>query len=355
MRYRIPLHTLFAHRSFLIALSTFLIALFSSLITLSSCSDSALDAVLDQHQPITVEFCLAGNKGDFIDTRISDTNQAPDYLYAFMVFEGEGRQRVMTKVYHTSATGEDNSISWSMVSGNRFSTKVSFTLPEGFGFTPTVARAYLVASLQPLLLSTGGRAIDPNSLTEDMICHMITDGRKDASGNDLSLRDIYSTPCNLTSAGRYYVTAVPSATGNIVFGSDKAPVILYHIASRIDVSWEPRVPESGKAVGVATVYDAPAQGYVFLPTANVYGVSYTRPLVYTPEVYDYMPTPHIVTLLSDDYGSDTGSAYAYFLQPQDNRAVIDVHCINSPSKSFTTDGHEADECFTSWHKIRVRL
>lgn len=209
----------------------------AALFCLTACSDDK-DEMMTNEGPATVEFILANDEGDFVTRAtgdsylLSDDFQEPDYLYVFMVLNSAEGRTILAKLITRSNDG----LNWSR-KPNRYTTSVSFILPDNVDLSKTSsARAYLIASKQPMPLDITGvdfsSMTQSASVTEEKIRNMTF-----TLNADLNLRDVYSTPFNLREEGIYYVTANSITENQIRFGSGSKPIILYHVAARVDVIW----------------------------------------------------------------------------------------------------------------------
>lgn len=214
--------------------------LLAALFCLSACSEDEEFVETANNSPATAEFVLTGDVSDFITTRaddnaflLSDNFQKPEYLYVFMSLNAPSGRTILAK----TLTG----LSWNQ-SGNSYETSVSFPLPDNIDLLATTsARAYIVASKDPIEIT--GANIQPGSMIQTNLTEKDIRSLTFNAAN-VSLRDVYSTPCNNLShvsneGGEYYVTAHQQdiSEKKIRFGSRQRPIKLYHVAARVDFIW----------------------------------------------------------------------------------------------------------------------
>ena len=321
-----------------------------AMLTFTACNnEDSVSAPVDG--PLVVEFNIS-SEGDDIVTRAADNEfplienepfETPQHLYSFVVLDNGSSKKIFYKLIEGA---------WEKAA-NKYLKTVQFVLDENSlnGFVPTSARAYFVASAQRPKFTIDG--LEPtnlfqSNLTEDKIKDMIVDGSEDADGAAFNVRDIYSTPYNLQKNGAYYVTATSVSSNNVVFGSANDPVVLYHVAAKVDFVWNTAkgVNDFYLTKGI-TAFNIPSQGYVFRPTENVKDKTYDS---YTPT--KVLTAEDVVTNSS----KNKGRAYAYVLQPDNHKVEYDIYTNKVILSAIATPDLNANSSiYASWFKIKFTL
>lgn len=207
----------------------------------------------------------------------------PRYAYIFIVFrEKQGGYDVHailgqdlydgksgdSEVWQPVNTGADGDIIYRCLINFTENTPVLGTIDQ--------CRVYAAVSKVPLTLKTGGSIIDNSHLPTD---EAQVRGITFTVDDDLQaeLQNIYSTPCNYLIDETYY------AQFDIWHGHPSAEIILYHVASKVDLMWN--VPEEAQTEIHVTKIKAKnlfqGDSYLFKSTENIHS-QFTDLDGYTP-------------------------------------------------------------------------
>lgn len=235
-------------------------------ITVAACSSD--DDVAEPEQgvsmPVTLRFPASGATRAPGDPGSEPGINLPRYAYIFTVIKNGAAEEVIcqqenltpalwqkdTWVAGTDDPQTDGDYVW-FYSGN-----ITVDLPD----VRTEGRIYAAVSYEPITFT--------NPTTEDGVKALKVDFTNAGTPySDYSvLRDVYSTPCDYSIGGNYYGTVQHISTRR-----PSANLLLYHVASRVDILWNVREDVQANV----QVKDMQLQNlkykdcYLFRPTMNV--------------------------------------------------------------------------------------
>jgi len=296
------------------------------------------------------------------DPGVDEEFLKPTKLWVFVVADQETEQFVYAVRYSTLEN------QWTLSSDNKtlyFSDSriVNF---EGLDLSklPDI-RAYLVAShdafsfdrelVPPAADFVATRQnIDENALTHISINAVYSDSY-------ISLRDVYSTPYNLSTSwedlnkkgGSYYGTVDKRYfEAGIINVSDT----LYHVAAKADFQWNPETSNSQPNVVRGIVLNnLPTKGYAFRPTENPTSVgTYSKLLLGNFAADDQNDAVEVTP------GNQwSGRAYTFMFQPgnnvldytfttKNNASAGGYHGVADPANVVNSTNAGV---FASWYKV----
>lgn len=198
------------------------------------------------------------------------------------------------------------------------------------------------------------------------------------NGYGFSLRDVYSTPYNLSSSWsklpnpsedrtNYYGTVtniVSLGTGGIISMSDT----LYHTAAKVDFQWNATDPVQENVMVNAVIKNAPSQGYLFKPAQTVSAGTYSKVLLRGGSVSASDMNNSHAARYSDAQEVNAGNqwngrAYTYVLQPGDLNYSLTTSlggntshtAYISESNGITHNNGTTNDIFAAWYKLDFQI
>ena len=280
----------------------------------------------------------------------------PLYLYIYAcVYEKDGsntsKYELLTDTIGPVSSGEDDSkTKWTLKEEDtqdehwEKNVAVTFKIDKTFDATQGVSRVYAIASR--VHLGVGGKKVLPTNYTS-----------VEAMTLDLSaftsdeLKDIYSTPLGDTNNG-----VITSTTNNNVTTLTCSAVRLYHVAAKVDFTWEVASKiQSTTELASITCTGLPTTCKVFEPTNNptgtgsciVLGTSNSSSTSTTPSPSD--PVNEV------NAGNKwLGRAYAFMLQPPTGEISYIVKFGGTSGrneKSASIKPTKLNDKFTGWYRV----
>ena len=332
---------------------------------------------VDVTLPVSTEVTtrVAGDPG------LAEFFERPRYLSLFLAV-GDPTTPTDNPVYYYSipcAQTDWERSSDSLVFRGRFNQLVNWDTDPGVALRADLpVRAYMVASFDAYLTDPVIQTDNWNKVTNAGFCESrlidlqfyATSTTRGYSG--FSLRDIYSTPYNL-SADLYQPITAADRTGyyatvnQIVFGGD-ANVIsindtLYHTAAKVDFRWNTSSPSQENVMVSAVIDNAPGKGYLFRPAETVSGVTtYSKVLLRGGSVTaDDLNQQHEARYADAEEvsaGSQwSGRAYTYILQPGALQYTLTTSLGGSTSGSATppSDNATTNRIFAAWYLLPFNI
>lgn len=356
---------------------------------MTACNDddaaSSVQVTLRYELALPVESSQSATSTRAGDPGIAEYFERPQLLYLFLA-EGDPTTPSANGVYfyNIPCTQSDwTRSSDSLVFRGKFSQLVDWDPEVGISSNLKL-RAYLVASYDLITTTTAigvneyNKVNSPAGFTEsDLLDLQFFASSTDASYL-LSLRDVYSTPYNLTYEGGLAKLANADAdrtgyygTVTDIAGSGSTGVItikdtLYHTAAKVDFQWHSASVSQSNVMQSAIIDNAPQRGYLFRPAATVSGVpTYTKVLLgnssLADDAADDMNDTHSAryadATLADATNQWSGRAYTYALQPGDLYFTLTTsmggsssHSVEKPAGNGTTN-----DIFAAWYKLDFNL
>lgn len=344
---------------------------------LGACSEKE---IIEANSPLTLEVKLAVPAEESFGSRtlgdpgIEEEFLAPTHLWVFLAADTKHSQLVYATHFTTAESA------WTLSADGRvyqYNDRRILTFDGLDLYEKPEIRAYLVASHEPISF-TGASLIDPSedgqvavqTITEEQLTRLCFNVRYGTKGNMkyINLRDVYSTPYNLSSSwgdtnkggGEYYGT-VPQD----YFVASVISVVdtLYHVASKIDFQWTAATSNAQPNVAKSIVLEQlPATGYVFRPTENATGISFTE--TYKKALLGAASADDTSCSVSLTPGNQwNGRAYTYVLQPGNDILHYNFTTKNNaPSGGYQGVANPSDvvrsemsEVFASWYKVNLRI
>ena len=227
---------------------------------------------------------------------------------------------------------------------------VTFKIQKEFDATQGVSRVYAIASR--VHLGVGGKKVLPTNYNRDTDKSTVEAMTLDLSAfTSDELKDIYSTPLGDTNNG-----VITSTTNNNVTTLTCSAVRLYHVAAKVDFTWEVASKiQSTTELASITCTGLPTTCKVFEPTNNptgtgsciVLGTSSSSSTSTTPSPSD--PVNEV------NAGNKwLGRAYAFMLQPPTGEISYTVTYNGSAKKTDTKTSitpTTLNDKFTGWYRV----
>lgn len=342
-----------------------LLALFAASCEKDDVLNSANEVTLNLNLAIPVEMPDSRTLGD---PGIDEAFQAPTVLWLFLACD----QYDFHQVYSAKINTTD--ADWSLSSDNKtfYYSDNRLCSFDGLDLSknPDI-RAYLVAShdafsfvqelVPPSTDEVKGKTlpITIQTIDENMLTHLQIYA-KYATGY-INLRDIYSTPYNLTTnwddknvnGGTYYGTVDKEF---YEVGMINVSDTLYHVAAKADFQWNPETSNFQPNVAKSIVLNnLPSYGYVFRPTENPSSATkYTKLLLGNASANDTSDATEV------NAGNQwSGRAYTFMFQPangvlnytfttKNNEAAGGYQGVADPADVVNSSNSGV---FASWYKV----
>ena len=285
--------------------------------------------------------------------------EQPLYLYVYAcVHEKDGSSssyELLTETITPASSGEDDSkTKWTLMgedTENERWTKnvdVTFKIKKEFDGTDNskVSRVYAIASREDL--GSNGKNLLPTTYTRTTDKSTVESMTLDLSGfTSDQLKDIYSTPLGQNDNG-----VIKSTTNNNVTTLTCSTVRLYHVAAKVDFTWEVASDkQSTTELASITCTGLPTTCKVFEPTNN--------PTTSTADVLLLGTSSSTPTPVNEVNAGNKwlGRAYAFMLQPPtDGKISYKVTYGGSGNKTATTSSITPDQTtyskvFTGWYRV----
>jgi hypothetical protein len=313
------------------------------------------------------------------DPGIAEFFERPRYLSLFLAV-GEPTTPSANQVYFFNIPCSQSD--WkrsadSLVFVGRFSQIISWD-PE-VSITPSTSmRAYMVASFdayttEPIVQVNNYHKVTNTGFTESALIDMQFYASSALGGyTGFSLRDIYSTPYNLSET-RFNVVPADNRTGYYgtvkqVVGSGTAGIIsitdtLYHTAAKVDFQWNTATASQENVMVSATVDNAQTRGYLFRTAETIPGVpTYSKVLLRGGNVTaDDMNQGHAARYADAEevsVGSQwSGRAYTYVLQPGDLSFTVTTSEGGATSATVQRpqSNGNTNDIFAAWYKLPFNI
>lgn len=339
-------------------------------------ADSQLTLSLDVILPVNSAVETTRTIGD---PGLAEFFERPNHLYLYLAI-GEPKTPADNPVYlYHYETGQDR---WtrsadSLIFQSSMSMDVSWdkTIPLKEDMK---CRAYMVASFDPIMTD---KIIACNSVHKvaNMNEKELLDLKFYASSSSNnyrtpSLRDVYSTPYNLSEGWGLMANADADRTGYYGTVSDirvigdagiiKVSDTLYHTAAKIDFQWNAKDPVQANKMVNAIVNNAPSLGYLFRPACTANDGTYRKVLLDggdIPSGVNDLNNDHqarYANAMSVNVGNQwSGRAYTYVLQPGNLNYTLTTteggthdHTTTRPNSNGMTN-----EIFAAWYKLDFNL
>ena len=313
------------------------------------------------------------------DPGIAEFFERPRYLSLFLAV-GEPTTPSDNKVYFFNIPCSQSD--WmrsadSLVFVGRFSQIISWD-PDVTISSSTSMRAYMVASFdayttEPIVQVNNYHKVTNTGFSESDLINMQFYASSALGGyTRFSLRDIYSTPYNL-SEKRFNVVPADNRTGYYgtvkqLVSSGDASIIsvvdtLYHTAAKIDFQWNAASAAQENVMVSATVDNAPTRGYLFRTAETVPGITtYSKVLLRGGSVTaDDLNQGHVARYADAEevsVGSQwSGRAYTYVLQPGDLSFTVTTSAGGSTSATVQrpASNGSTNDIFAAWYKLNFQI
>ena len=277
----------------------------------------------------------------------------PLYLYIYAcVYEKDGTiltHELLTDTIGPVPSGEDDSkTKWTLKEEDtqdehwEKNVAVTFKIDKTFDATQGVSRVYAIASR--VHLGVGGKKVLPtnyNSSTDKSTVEAMTLDLSDFTSDEL--KDIYSTPLGDTNNG-----VITSTTNNNVTTLTCSAVRLYHVAAKVDFTWEVASKiQSTTELASITCTGLPTTCKVFEPTKN--------PTTNTADVLLLGASADNPVNEVNAGNKWLGRAYAFMLQPPSPGTIsYTVKFGGTPGrndKSASIKPTKLDDVFTGWYRV----
>ena len=276
----------------------------------------------------------------------------PLYLYIYAcVYEKDGNtstHELLTDTIGPVPSGEDDSkTKWTLKEEDtqdehwEKNVAVTFKIEKTFDAAQGVSRVYAIASR--VHLGVGGKKVLPTdypSSTDKSTVEAMTLDLSAFTSDEL--KDIYSTPLGDTNNG-----VITSTTNNNVTTLTCSAVRLYHVAAKVDFTWEVASKiQSTTELASITCTDLPTTCKVFEPTNNptgtgsciVLGTSADNPVNEVNAGNKWL-----------------GRAYAFMLQPPSPGTISYTVKFGGTSgrneKSASIKPTTLNDKFTGWYRV----
>ena len=319
------------------------------------------------------------------DPGIAEFFERPQLLYLFLA-EGDPTTPSANNVYFYNipcSQSDWTRSSDSLVFLGKFSQMVDWD-PEVSISSSLQLRAYMVASFdiitttQAIGTNEYNKVTTPAGFTESDLLNLQFYASATDGTYSLSLRDVYSTPYNLTYSGGltklsnadadrtgYYGT-VTEIAGSGASGVIAIKDTLYHTAAKVDFQWHATTISQSNVMQSAIIDNAPRQGYLFRPAATVSGVqTYTKVLLgnsaladgAADDMNDTHAARYADATLADATNQWSGRAYTYVLQPGDLDYTLTTSegGSNPRSVSKPVGNGTTNDIFAAWYKLDFNL
>lgn len=270
--------------------------------TASACSDhDGLDGLENNQLTLSMDVVLAAdntaNQTRMVgDPGLAEFFEKPQHLYLFLAVGDPttpGSNPVYCYQFETSQSKWTRSADSLVFKGRELQT---VNWDSSIQLTSDLkCRAYMVASFDaitfnPLISCNDVNKVVSGPTTERELLDLkfyAYAGQKDFS--NLSLRDVYSSPYNLSQSW----TKMPNASTNrtsyygtvtdIKVNNGKGLIsindTLYHTAAKVDFQWNAQSHTQSNVMVNALVDNAPNQGYLFRPSETVSAGTYSKVLL----------------------------------------------------------------------------
>lgn len=342
----------------------------------AACHDDDDSVTATQSVTLNVDLALPADQGSRTmgDPGVEEIFLPPTQLWVFLAAQTKHAELVYAARF---STPED---AWILSADGKvyqYNDKRIMTFDGLDLFDQPEIRAYLVASHEPLSFTgvslnvpaEDGQAAK-QTITEAQLTRLCFNTRYGTRGNMhyISLRDVYSTPCNLskdwtltTPCSSDYYGTVPEEyfVASIISVVDT----LYHVAAKVDFQWTASTSNAQPNVAQGIVLNRlPATGYVFRPTENANPGSYSA--VYSKSLLGSQTADDMSAAVAVTPGNQwNGRAYSYMLQPANNILNYTFTTKNNASKGGyqgVADPRDAvkgwtSSVFASWYKVDLLI
>ncbi|MBE6331337.1 MAG: hypothetical protein E7070_03385 [Bacteroidales bacterium] len=319
------------------------------------------------------------------DPGIAEFFERPQLLYLFLA-EGDPTTPSANNVYFYNipcSQSDWTRSSDSLVFRGKFSQLVDWDPEVGISSNLKL-RAYLVASydlittVDAIGVNEYNKVTKPAGFTESDLLDLQFFASLSDGSYSLSLRDVYSTPYNLTYDGGLAKLANADAdrtgyygTVTDIAGSGSTGVIsikdtLYHTAAKVDFQWHAASIGQSNVMQSAIIDNAPKRGYLFRQAATVSGVqTYTKVLLgnssladgAADDMNDTHSARYADATLADATNQWSGRAYTYVLQPGDLDFTLTTSEGGTNSRSVVKPAGNGttNDVFAAWYKLDFNL
>lgn len=271
--------------------------------TASACSDhDGLDGLENNQLTLSMDVVLAADNAANQTRMVGDPGLAeffekPQHLYLFLAVGDPttpGSNPVYCYQFETNQSKWTRSADSLVFKGRELQT---VNWDSNIRLTSDLkCRAYMVASFDaitfnPVINCNDFHRVTSGPTTESDLLNLkfyAYDGQNDYA--NLSLRDVYSSPYNLsqswtkmsdasTNRTNYYGTVTDIKVANDGKGLISINDTLYHTAAKVDFQWNAQSHTQSNVMVNALVDNAPKQGYLFRPSETVSAGTYSKVLL----------------------------------------------------------------------------
>ena len=311
------------------------------------------------------------------DPGLAEFFERPRYLSLFLA-AGNPTTPDQNRVYYFNIPCQQSDwtrSSDSLVFRGRFSQLINWDTDPVVALTNSIPlRAYMVASFDayitnPIIQVNNYRKVINSGFSESSLLDMqfyATSAQNNYEG--MSLRDIYSTPYNLSSQDYtpisatdrtgYYGTVkdiVASGDAGVIYMADT----LYHVAAKVDFRWNTVTPSQENVMVSALLNNAPDRGYLFRPAEKVSEAgSYSKVLLRGGEVTaDDLNRNHEARYADATEVNPgiqwSGRAYTYILQPGELDFTVTTSLGGSTRATAQppSDNGNTNRIFAAWYLL----
>lgn len=272
------------------------------LATASACSDhDGLDGLENNQLTLSMDVVLAADNAANQTRMVGDPGLAeffekPQHLYLFLAVGAPttpGKNPVYCYQFETNQSKWTRSADSLVFKGRELQT---VNWDSDIRLTSDLeCRAYMVASFDaitfnPVISYNDVHRVTSGPTTESELLNLkfyAYDGQNDYA--NLSLRDVYSSPYNLSQSWTKMSNASTNRTNyygtvtDIKITGDKGLIsindTLYHTAAKVDFQWNAQSHTQSNVMVNALVDNAPKQGYLFRPSETVSAGTYSKVLL----------------------------------------------------------------------------
>ena len=315
------------------------------------------------------------------DPGLAEFFERPRYLSLFLAV-GDPTTPTENPVYYYNipcAQTDWERSSDSLIFRGRFSHLVNWDIDPRVALRSDLAvRAYMVASFDayvtdPIIQVDNWNKVTNTGFNEAQLIDMQFYASSTTQGYaGFSLRDIYSTPYNLSDDLYQPITAEDRtgyyATVRSIVGEGDASVIsindtLYHTAAKVDFRWNTSTPTQENVMVSAVIGNAPTKGYLFRPAETVTGVAtYSKVLLrggsVTADDQNQQHEARYADAEEVSAGSQwSGRAYTYILQPGALQYILTTSQGGTTTGTATppSDNTTTNRIFAAWYLLPFNI
>jgi len=340
-----------------------------------------------QHMTLNYEVALPIETGVSLtrsdgDPGLAEYFERPQHLYLFLAYGDPADPSNNSIYFYGLSTSQDEWIRTadSLCFKGQFSQTVNWD-PELKleNLKGERLRSYVVASFdairfdQTLDCNEYNKVISPITKESELLNLKFYAYEGSGDYSKVSLRDIYSTPFNLSRSWSLMENAVSDRTGyygtvESITGSNLTGIItvrdtLYHTASKVDFQWNAIEHGQTNVMRGVVVNNCPKKGYAFRPTYTTGDGSYSKVLLAGDGIsasdMNNSHTAKYADVDKVDPGNQwSGRAYTYMLQP----GIINYTITTSDGGSTTKESDperinngRTNRIFASWYNLGFNI